>query len=88
MSRALQKRLEKVERLISPAALRAKWHRLIGDSEEELATKRTALMASPEWQEGDHTVEHLIVDPRPLRERFSRSWTRGPSLDRSASCLE
>ncbi len=66
MSRALQKRLEKMERQIPPPASRAKWHRLIGGSEEELAAKRAALIASPEWQEGDHTIEHLIVNPRAL----------------------
>jgi hypothetical protein len=70
MSRALQKRLEKVERQMPPPAPRGKWHRLIGDSKAELATKRAALTASTEWQEGDHTIERLIVDPIPLEERF------------------
>ncbi len=70
MSRALQKRLEKVERQKPPPAPRGKWHRLIGVSEEELLVKRAALMASTEWQEGDHTIERLIVDPIPLEERF------------------
>ena len=88
MSRALEKRLEKVERLIPPPAPRGKWHRLISDSEEGLATKRAALMASTDWQEGDHTIERLIVDLRALEERFGCSETRGQSLDRSASCLE
>jgi hypothetical protein len=88
MSRALQTRLEKVERLMPPPAPRGKWHRVIGDSKAELATKRAALIASPEWQEGDNTIERLIVDPQLLNKRFGRSWTRGQSLCRSASCLE
>ena len=67
MSRALQKRLEKVERLMPPPAPRGKWHRLIGDSKAELATKRAALIASPEWQEGDNLIAIRFVDPAETR---------------------
>ncbi len=73
MSRALQKRLEKLERQVPPPAARGRWHRLIGKSDDELLVKRAALMASTEWQEGDNTIERLIVDPQLLNERFGRS---------------
>ena len=63
MSRSLEIRLRKLEQQRQRPHPAGKWHRIIGDSKEELDAKRAALMASPEWQEGDHTIERLIVTP-------------------------
>ncbi len=61
MSRSLEIRLRKLEQQRQRPEPAGKWHRIIGGSEEELDAKRAALMASPEWQDGDHTIERLIV---------------------------
>ncbi len=63
MSRPLDARLRKLEQQRQRPEPAGKWHRIIGDSKEELAAKRAALVACPEWQEGDHTIERLIVAP-------------------------
>ena len=63
MTRTLETRLRKLEQQRQRPEPAGKWHRIIGDSKEELDAKRATLMASPEWQEGDHTIERLIVTP-------------------------
>jgi hypothetical protein len=63
MSRTLDARLRKLEQQRQRPEPAGKWHRIIGDSKEALDAKRAVLMASPEWQEGDHTIERLIVTP-------------------------
>ncbi len=72
MSRALAIRLRKLEQQRQRPEPAGKWHRLIGASGEELDAKRATLMASPEWQEGDHTIERLIVDPLHARSGSAR----------------
>ena len=61
MSRTLETRLRKVEARRPPGV--GRWHRIIGDTDEELAEKRAELMASPTWTEGDGIIERLIVSP-------------------------
>ena len=63
MSRALAIRLRKLEQQRQRPEPAGKWHRIIGDSKEELDAKRAVLRTSPEWQEGDHTIERLIIHP-------------------------
>ncbi len=63
MSRALEIRLRKLEQQRQRPQPAGKWHRIIGGSEEELDAKRAALIASAEWQDGDHTIERLMVAP-------------------------
>ncbi len=61
MSRSLIHRLAKLERQ-RPAVTR-RWHRIIDDTEAELASKAAELRASSEWREGDGIIQRLIVDP-------------------------
>ena len=61
MSRTLEVRLRKLESRHPAGASR--WHRIIGDTNEELAEKQADLKASPEWQEGDNLIAIRIVDP-------------------------
>lgn len=65
MSRALNARLRKLEH--NQPKRMGKWHQVIGDSNEELDAKMAAIMASPEWTEGDHFIARLIVDPPQRR---------------------
>ncbi len=61
MSRSLMHRLAKLER--QRLAIISRWHRIIDDTEAELASKAAELRASAEWQEGDGIIQRLIVDP-------------------------
>ncbi len=84
MSRALEIRLRKLEQQRQRPEPAGKWHRIIGDSKEELDAKRAALMASPGWQDGDHTIERLIVDPRHARSGSGREASPSPRPDPNA----
>ena len=67
MTRALMRRLEKLEKMkqMQPAAV-GKRHWIIGETDEELDAKEAEVRASPEWREGDTFTRWRIVDP-PLR---------------------
>lgn len=64
MTRNLMRRLEKLEQA-RPLILR-RWHRIIGETDEDLDAQAVALLASPAWSEGDGIIRRLIVDP-PMR---------------------
>ncbi len=64
LSRALIRRLEKLERTKLSDSRR--WHRIIGETEEDLDAQAMALRSSPGWSEGDGIIRRLIVDP-PMR---------------------
>ena len=62
MSRALHRRLEKLEqRRPDPG----RWHQIMGQSDEELAAREAELKASEAWREGDHIIVTRIVSPEP-----------------------
>ena len=52
MSRALKRRLERLEqRQPDPG----RWHQIMGHSDEELAAQEAELKASAVWRDGDHS---------------------------------
>jgi hypothetical protein len=55
------RRLERLEQTKLPDSRR--WHRIIGETDEDLDAQAVALRASPEWHEGDGIIRRLIVDP-------------------------
>ena len=60
MSRALQRRLERLEqRQPDPG----RWHQIVGHSDEELAAREAELKASEAWREGDHIIATCIISP-------------------------
>ena len=61
MSRNLIRRLAKLEQAKLPVVRR--WHRIIGETDEDLDAQAMALRASPEWHEGNGIIRRLIVDP-------------------------
>ena len=69
MSRALERRLERLERLKASNAwwLHGQCHTIMGDTDEELEAKEAELKASPRWTEGDRLIAIRFVDPVPRR---------------------
>jgi hypothetical protein len=61
MSRTLDARLRKLEQ--AQPRLVGRWHRVVGRSEAEIATRQAELMASPVWSEGDNIVQRMIISP-------------------------
>jgi hypothetical protein len=53
--------LERLEQA-TPVALR-RWHRIIGETDEDLDAQAVVLRGSPLWSEGDGIIRRLIVDP-------------------------
>lgn len=64
MMRSLIRRLEKLEQARPVVVCR--WHRIIGETNEDLDAQAVVLWGSPEWSEGDGIIRRLIVDP-PMR---------------------
>ena len=61
MSRALIRRLERLEQTKLPGSRR--WHRIIGETDEDLDAQAVVLRGSLLWSEGDGIIRRLIVDP-------------------------
>ncbi len=61
MSRARIRRLERLEQTKLPDSRR--WHRIIGETGEDLDAQVMALRSSPGWSKGDGIIRRLIVDP-------------------------
>ncbi len=40
-----------------------RWHRIIGETDEDLDAQAVVLRGSPLWSEGDGIIRRLIVDP-------------------------
>jgi hypothetical protein len=64
VSRNLIRRLAKLEQAKLPVVRR--WHRIIGETDEDLDAQAVVLRGSPLWSEGDGIIRRLIVDP-PMR---------------------
>jgi hypothetical protein len=66
MSRALHRRLEKLEqRQPDPG----RWHQIMGHSDEELAAQEAELKTSEVWRNGDHIIVTRFVTPEQGRAR-------------------
>jgi hypothetical protein len=66
MSRALHRRLEKLEqRQPHPG----RWHQIMGYSDEELAAQEAELKTSEVWREGDQIIVTRFVSPEQGRAR-------------------
>jgi hypothetical protein len=61
MSRALHRRLDKLEKRQPDPG---KWHQIMGHSDEELAARDAELKASDAWREGDHIIAIRFVSPK------------------------
>jgi hypothetical protein len=61
MTRPLIRRLAKLEQ--SKLSVTRRWHRIIGETDEDLDAQAVVLRGSPEWSEGDGIIRRLIVDP-------------------------
>jgi hypothetical protein len=60
MSRALKRRLERLEQHQPD---RGRWHQIMGHSDKELAAQEAELRASEAWQKGDHIIAIRVVSP-------------------------
>lgn len=61
MTRNLIRRLAKLEQAKLPVVRR--WHRIIGETDEDLDAQAVVLRGSSLWSEGDGIIRRLIVDP-------------------------
>ncbi len=69
MTRALMRRVEKLEQAMTATAeaRTGKGHWLISEKGEDREAKEAALRASEEWEDGDHITHWIVVDP-PRRD--------------------
>ncbi len=65
MTRALNRRMDKLEQAMAPKdnAWSGRSHQIISEPWEDGDAKVAALRASPEWREGDWITHWRIVDP-------------------------